>query len=57
MELVSKTENNEKTIKFTVEEYENLLVILDQSLLPAHRENLYEVKAEMWNGLYDMDLV
>jgi len=57
MKLISTNENNEKTIQFTVEEYENLLIILDQSQLPEHREYLYKVKNKLWQDLYDLDLV
>jgi uncharacterized protein (DUF1778 family) len=56
MELISKTENDEKTIKFTMEEYEDLLVILDQSQLPDHRKNLQKAQAKLWCDLYDLDL-
>jgi len=57
MQLISKTEDNEKTIKFTVEEYENLLKILDLCTPPEHRDYLYEVMSKMFNELYDMDLL
>jgi len=57
MELISKTEDNEKTIKFTVTEYENLLIILDQAQLPVHRLNLEVHQSMMWCDLYDMDFV
>jgi len=57
MELIHKNKDNEKTIKFSVDEYEDLLKILNLSTLPEHRENLYPIKSKMWNELYDMDLV
>lgn len=56
MELVSKTEDNKKTIKFTMEEYENLLIILDQAQLPDHHINLQKVQSNLWSDLYDLDL-
>jgi len=57
MQLISKTEDNEKTIKFTVEEYEHLLKILDLCIPPEHRNYLFKVMSEMFNDLYDMDLL
>jgi len=57
MRLISKTENNEKTIKFTVEEYEDLLKILNLCTPPEHRNYLYKVMSKMFDELYDMDLV
>jgi len=57
MQLISKTEDNEKTIKFTVDEYEHLLKILDLCTPPEHRNYLFKVMAEMFNDLYDMDLL
>jgi len=56
MKLISKNEVDEKTIKFTVEEYENLLTILDQSQLPEHRKDLQEIQVKLWQNLYDIDL-
>ena len=56
MKLISTNENNEKTIKFTVDEYENLLAILDQAQLPEHRKNLCRVQVKLWQDLYDTDL-
>lgn len=56
MQLVSKTKN-EKTIKLTVEEYEDLLTILDQAQLPIHRANLSKTQTKLWQDLYDLDLV
>jgi len=56
MKLISKNKVDEKTIKFTVEEYENLLIILDQSQLPEHRKNLQEIQIKLWQDLYDIDL-
>jgi len=38
MQLISKTKDNEKTIKFTVDEYEHLLKILDLCTPPEHRK-------------------
>jgi len=55
MKLISKNENNEKTIKLSVEEYENLLIILDQAQLPEHHNNLCKTQNKLWNDLYDMD--
>jgi hypothetical protein len=56
MELISETKNNEKTIKFTLDEYEDLLTILDQSQLPDHRKNLQKTQIRLWQDLYDLDL-
>jgi len=55
MKLISNNKNNEKTIEFSVEEYENLLVILDQAQLPEHHSNLRKTQNKLWNDLYDMD--
>lgn len=56
MKLISTNEKLEKTIEFTVDEYENLLTILDQAQLPKHRENLCKTKVKLWRDLYDFDL-
>jgi hypothetical protein len=56
MKLISINENNEKTIELTVNEYEYLLVILDQAQLPEHRKKLCEVQVKLWQDLYDIDL-
>ena len=57
MQLISKTEDNEKTIKFTVDEYEHLLKILDLCIPPEHRNYFFLVMSKMHNDLYDMDMV
>lgn len=56
MKLISTNKEFEKTIEFTVDEYENLLVILDQAQLPEHRGNLCEAQVKLWQDLYDIDL-
>ena len=56
MKLIFTNKDNEKTIIFTVDEYENLLVILDQAQLPEHRKKLCEVQVKLWQDLYDIDL-
>ena len=56
MKLISINENNEKTIELTVNEYEYLLIILDQAQLPEHRKKLCEVQVKLWQDLYDIDL-
>jgi hypothetical protein len=55
MKLISTNEKLEKTIEFTVDEYENLLTILDQSQLPKHRINLCQTQVKLWQDLYDID--
>lgn len=56
IQLVSNTEDNGKIIEITAKEYDDLMRILDVSILPDHRKNLYTIKSKMWNDLYDMDL-